>query len=111
MKPSGSMLSSTLARIFEPGVVSLPLRRICALRIRVSISPNGSFTDMIRPSPARLDQTRDEALRPQFPQRDARHLHLAIIAARTAGDFATVANAHGRGVARQFRQFEARLEA
>src|SRR5690606_3530420 len=43
--------------------------------------------------PARLDQARDLARIAQIAQRDTRNLEFAIIGARTAGDFTTVANA------------------
>src|SRR5271165_103263 len=112
MKPSASSTSRTFLRKEEPGVVTLPRLRICALRIRVSMSPRGSFTAMILLlSPARLDQARDEALVAEFTQGDARHLHLAIVAARTAGHFAAVAHADDRAVARKRSEPEARLEA
>src|SRR5208282_2907511 len=111
MNPSDSSTSRTFLRSEEPGVETLPRLRICALRMRVSMSPRGSFTAMIlASSPARLHQAGNEALVAQFPQRDAAHFHLAIIAARTARHFAAVAHADDRAVARQRRQLDARLE-
>src|SRR5271165_6269947 len=111
MKPSDSSTSRTFLRREEPGVVTLPRLRICALRIRVSISPRGSFIAMIvLLSPARLDEARDEALVAEFAQGDARHLHFAVIAARAAGHFATVAHPDDRAVARKGGEPEARLE-
>src|SRR5882757_8514920 len=80
--------------------------------MRVSISPRGSFIAMIvASSPARLDQAWNQALIAKFAQRDARHLHLAIIAARPSGHLATIAHANDRAVARQRRKTDARLEA
>src|SRR5271166_2038620 len=112
MKPSASSTSRTFLRREEPGVVTLPRLRICALRMRVSMSPRGSFTAMmVASSPARLHQARDKASVAQFAERNARHLHLAIEAARPARHLAAVAHAHDRAVARQLRESQARLEA
>src|ERR1700759_4237909 len=80
--------------------------------MRGSISPRGSFIAMIvASSPARLDEAWNQALIAKFAQRDARHLHLAIIGARPSGHFAAIAHANDRAVARQRRQTDARLEA
>src|ERR1700738_2526344 len=57
MYPSVLSTSSTLARIFEPGVETLGLARICALRMRVMRSLIGSCVDMSDP-PYQLDFTR-----------------------------------------------------
>src|SRR5437588_4676733 len=95
----------------EPGVVTLPFLRICALRMRVSMSPKGSLSAIAPSLPARLYEAGDETLRPKLTQRDARHLHLAIIGARPAGHVATIADAHGRGIARRIGKPDARLEA
>src|ERR1700738_2146030 len=56
MYPSVLSTSSTLARIFEPGVETLGLARICALRMRVMRSLIGSCVDMSDP-PYQLDLT------------------------------------------------------
>src|ERR1700730_5647894 len=56
MYPSAFSTSSTLARIFEPGVETLGLARICALRMRVMRSLIGSCVDMCDP-PYQLDFT------------------------------------------------------
>src|SRR3984893_9893357 len=56
MYPSAFSTSSTLARIFEPGVETLGLARICALRMRVMRSLIGSCVDMSDP-PYQLDFT------------------------------------------------------
>src|SRR4051794_1321166 len=63
------------------------------------------------PLPARLHEARNQALRSEFAQRNARHLHLAREGAGTARDFATVANASRGRVAGQFGELEARVEA
>src|SRR3954453_207735 len=94
----------------EPGVVTLPFLRICALRMRVSISPKGSLIAIAPSLPARLHQAGDETLRPELTQRDARHLHLAIICARTAGHLTAIADAHSGRVARKIGKPDARLE-
>src|SRR5690242_18406656 len=70
--------------------------------MRVSISPRGSFTDMIcLLLPARLDEAGDQAVVAQFPQRDTRHLQLAIIGTRTARHLAAVADSRLGRVARK----------
>src|ERR1700730_15992280 len=80
--------------------------------MRDSRSPSGSFIDIARPSlPARLQQARDQPLRAELPQRNARQLVLAIEAAWPPGYFAAVADARGRRVARQFRELERRGES
>src|SRR5277367_4922613 len=80
--------------------------------MRVSISPRGSFIAMIvASSPARLDETGNQALIAQFAERDARHPHLAIETARPSCHFTTIAHANDRAVARQRREPDARLEA
>src|SRR5262245_15882482 len=61
-------------------------------------------------SPARLHQTRDQALGTEIPQRDAAHLELAVIGARPPRHGAAVADAGARGVARQLGELERRRE-
>src|ERR1700734_4131702 len=78
--------------------------------MRVSMSPNGSFTAMILSSPARLHEAWNEALVAEIAQRDTAHPHLAIIAARATRHFATVANAHRGAIARQRGKPDARFE-
>src|SRR5437879_11137496 len=79
--------------------------------MRVNISPSGSWSAMVQSSlPARLDETRDQALGPELAQRKPAHPELAVIGARTAGDLAAVADAAGCGVARQFSKLEHRCE-
>src|ERR1700754_83525 len=112
MEPSLFSTSSTLARIFEPGVETLGLARICALRMRVMRSLIGSCVDILRPSlPARLDEAGNQPLRAVFTHRDAAHLVLAIDRARTSGDFAAVANPGRRRIARQLGELQRRREA
>src|SRR5277367_1165309 len=80
--------------------------------MRVSISPRGSFIAMIvAPSPTRLDEAGNQALIAEFAERDARHPHLAIKAARPPGHLAAIAHANDRAIARQRRKADARLEA
>src|ERR1700751_2890199 len=75
--------------------------------MRDNRSPSGSFMDMVRASlPARLQKTGDQPFRAKLPQRDARQFVLAVIAARPAGQLAAIANARGRGVARQLGELE-----
>src|SRR5919112_6437086 len=93
MYPSDFSTSSTRARSLEPGVETVPRRRICALRIRVSISPNGSLIIERPPLPARLDEARDQALGAELPERDAGHAERAVVGPRAARDLAAVADA------------------
>src|SRR3979411_2503815 len=112
MYPSALSTSSTLARILEPGVETLGLARICALRMRVMRSLIGSCVDMLRPSlPARLHEPGNQALGAEFAQRDAAELVLAIVGARTPGQFATVADPRRRRIARHLGKLQRRREA
>src|SRR5918997_6162605 len=111
MYPSAFSTSSTRPRILEPGVATVPRRRCCALRMRVSMSPRGSFIDIAASSPARLDEARDQALRAELPERDPRHAELAVGGARATRDLAAVADAGASAVARQRGERQARLEA
>src|SRR5260221_5188907 len=79
--------------------------------MRVSMPTRGSVMVIVRlPSPARLHETGHHPGRRKIAERDARHLELAVHAARSAGDLATVANAHRRAVARQRSKLQSRLE-
>ena len=89
---------------------TVDLPRICALRMRVSISPRGSFID-ICPLPARFDHAGDLAERAELAQHDPRQFQFTVIRVRTAGQLAAVVQTRGRRVARQFSQFQAGLEA
>src|ERR1700722_16789259 len=109
MYPSAFSTSSTLARIFEPGVETLGLARICALRMRVMRSLMGSCVDMSDPPlPARLHEPGNQALGAEFTQRDAAELVLAIDRARTSGHFAAIANPGRRRIARQLGELQGR---
>src|SRR6187549_1233431 len=93
----------------EPGVETLDLLRICALRIRVIRSLMGSCVLMLDPpSPARLHETRNESLGTEFAHGDTAEFRLAIDRARTAGQFAAVADPGRRRVARQRRKLQRR---
>src|SRR5690554_1043656 len=80
--------------------------------MRVSISPRGSFIDMVSPPlPAGLDHARNLSERGQFTQHDPRKFQFAIIGLRAARQFAAVVQTNSRRVARQFGEFQVRLEA
>src|ERR1700761_9219538 len=112
MKPSACSTSSTLMRSFEFGDLIFAVPRSCPLRMRARRSPTGSVIAIsLYPSlPACLGHARDQAEIRQIAQRDTRHAYLAVIALRAARHFATVMDAHLRGVARQFRELELRGE-
>src|ERR1700693_2195879 len=82
------------------------LARICALRMRAIMSPIGSLTAIAIPLPARLDEAGNQALGTEVAQRDAAETMLAVIGARAAGELAAIADARGRGIARQFGKLE-----
>src|SRR4029079_314587 len=111
MKPSLLSTSSTRSRSFEPGIETLPLLRICALRMRAIISPIGSLTAICPSSPARLHEAGDQALVAKLAQGDTAQPLLAVIAAWSAGHLAAIADAGGRGIARQFGELQRRREA
>src|ERR1700761_1885661 len=111
MKPSFLRTSSTLTRSREPGVETLGFLRICALLMRAIRSPMGSFNCMRPSSPARLHEAGNEALGAKLAQRNAAELVLAIDGARTAGQFAAVAIAVLRRIARQLRKLQRCREA
>src|SRR5689334_8370782 len=112
MKPSDCSTSSTRPRSVEAGVETTSLRRIWALRIRVSISPSGSVRLICLLSlPARLDQARDLPEIAEFTQGDTAHLELAVVGARTARHFAAVTDAVRCRIARQGGELEGRSEA
>src|ERR1700748_658275 len=102
MEPSLFRTSSTFSRIFEPGEDTLDFARICALRIRVIKSLIGSCVDICfePPLPARLHEAGNQSLGPEFAQRNAGQLALAVVGARPSGELAAVADARGRRVAR-----------
>src|SRR5665213_833016 len=108
MKPSDFSTSSTRPRKVDAGVETTLRRRICALRMRVSISPIGSLTLIVQKSflPARLHETGNLPEIAEFTHRDAAELGLAIDAARTPRELAPVAVPARRGIARQLGQLE-----
>src|SRR5579875_2488254 len=109
MKPSLLSTSSTRSRCLEPGTETFGFERICALRMRVIMSPIGSLMDIRRSSsPARLDQAWDQPLGAEFAQRNARQPVLTVVAARPAGQLAAVADARGRRIAWQLGELERR---
>src|SRR6185312_12816533 len=111
MKPSVLSTSATRSRCFGPGIETLDLLRICALRMRAIISPIGSFTDISAlPLPARLYQARDQAFVAELAQRDTAELVLAVIGARTPRQLAAIADAGAGGIPRQFGKLEGRGE-
>jgi hypothetical protein len=63
------------------------------------------------PIPAGLHEARDQALRAELAQCDARHAELAVVSPRPTRDLAPVADAGLARVAGQLGQLEARLEA
>src|SRR5690606_21872366 len=112
MKPSDFSTSRTRPRIVEAGVETVSRRRICALRMRVSISAIGSLRLIPCVSlPARLDHAGHLPEVPQLAQSDTAQLELAIVAARTAGELAAVAHTARRRIARQLGQLELGSEA
>src|ERR1700746_1028687 len=111
MKTLALSASSTLARSFETGDTQVVLRLRCALRMRVSMSPNGSDMDMrAAPLPARLHHAGDLPLAGELPQRDAGELKLAVVRSRTARQLAAQPHANPRAVARELRELERRIE-
>src|SRR4030095_13293809 len=95
----------------EPGVETLDLLRICALRMRVIRSLMGSCVLMLDPPlPAGLHEARHEPLRTELAHGDTAELGLAIDRTRTARQLAAVANAGRRGVARQRCELQRRCE-
>src|SRR6202142_657126 len=82
------------------------LARICALRMRAIMSPIGSLTPIAIPLPARFHEAGNQALGAEVAQRDTAETMLAVIAARATGELAAIANARGRGIARQFGKLE-----
>src|SRR6201995_1244827 len=80
--------------------------------MRAIISPSGSFKAIDRSSlPARLDQTRDQALGAEIPQRDTRQLELAVVSARTPGHLPAIPDARRGGIARRLGKLQRSREA
>src|SRR5689334_15819583 len=93
----------------EAGIVTSVWPTSCAFLMRVSMSAIGSCMLIRSPSPARLDDARHLAAQRQLAQLVAAQAEFAIDAARAPGQRAAVADAHGRGVARQLLQLVTRL--
>src|SRR4029450_4100528 len=108
IKPSPLSTSSTRSRCLDPGIETFDLLRICAFRMRVIMSPIGSFTAIAPSSPARLYKARNEAFGAKLAQCDTAQAVLAVIAARATTQLAAIANAGSGGIARQFRQLQSR---
>src|SRR6478736_2559961 len=81
---------------------------IWALRMRVNMSAIGSVMLIADSLPARLDHARHLAAQRELSQLVAAQAELAVHAARPARQGAAVAQARGRGVARQLLQLGAR---
>src|SRR5271169_6792278 len=111
MYPSRFSTSSTLARIFEAGEATTAWRARCPLRIRVSMSPNGSLIVIAGILlPARLEHAWDLPRGGKLAQRNPRQLELPVKAARPAGQGAAVAHPRRRAVARQQCELELRCK-
>src|SRR2546423_7671082 len=80
--------------------------------MRAIISPRGSFIAIARPpSPARLDQPRDQAPGAEIAQRNARELVQAIKPAWPTRYFASVTHPRLRGIAGQLRKLQRRRKS
>src|SRR5215510_15588035 len=108
MKPSVLSTSSTRSRCLDPGIETFDLLRICAFRMRVIMSPIGSFTAIAPSSPARLHKPRDEAFGAKLAQCDTAQAVLAVIAPRATAQLAAIAHARSGGITRQFSQLQSR---
>src|SRR5512143_2251484 len=93
---------------FEQGMLTSTCPTIWALRMRVNMSAIGSVMLIARSLPARLDHAGDLAAQRELAQLVAAEAELAVDAARAPGQRAAVAQARGRGVARQLLQLRAR---
>src|SRR3569832_3019929 len=92
----------------EFGDLIFEVPRSWPLRMRASRSPMGSLIAILCLLPARLGHARDLAEIRKNAQRDTRHLHLAVIALRTAAHLATMVAAGLGRIARQLRELEPR---
>src|SRR6478752_7588270 len=110
MKPSVLRTSSTRSRCLEPGIETFDLLRICALRMRVIISPIGSFTAIAPSLPARLYKAGNQAFGAKLTQRDTAQAMLAVIRTRTPAELAAIAYARLGRIARQLGQLQGRSE-
>src|SRR5688572_10764530 len=94
---------------FDAGTRTLAFSVAWALRMRVSMSAMGSLMLMASSLPAGLDHSGDLAAHGDLADLVACEAELAERAARAARHGAAVAQAHGRGVARQRLQLGAGL--
>src|SRR5512141_1801809 len=79
------------AFILLAGISTVLCRAVLPLRMRVSMSAMGSVIDMVlASSPARLGQTRDDALVRYLAQTDAAEPELTVVGARTAAALTAV---------------------
>src|SRR5438067_11764000 len=112
MKPSNFSTSKSRPRKLEAGVDTFARPRSCPLRMRARRSPIGSLIAIAPyPLPARLGHARHLPKIGEVPQSDARHFHLAVVAAGAPRKLAAVVDARGRGVARQLGELQTRGEA
>src|SRR5260221_5909925 len=96
---------------FDAGTSTVTFSVACALRMRVSMSAMGSLMLIFVLLPARLDHSGNLAAHRDLADLVAPEPELAEGSARASGDRAAIAQAHGRGVARQRLQFRAGLVA
>src|SRR5215467_12011988 len=108
MKPSVLRTSSTRSRCLEPGIETFDLLRICALRMRVIMSPIGSFTAIAPSLPARLHKAGNQAFGAKLTQRDTAQTMLAVICTRTSAELAAIVHARPRRIARQLGELQGR---
>src|SRR3974390_825658 len=110
MKPSVLSTSSTRSRCLEPGIETFDLLRIWALRMRVIISPIGSFTAIapsVRPA---LHKAGNGAFGAKLAQRDTAQTMLAIERTGAPRQFAAITHTRPRGIPRQFSKLQRRRE-
>src|SRR3990172_8853218 len=111
MYPSSFSTRAMAAFKFEAGICTSIWPTTCALRMRVSMSAIGSLMLIRFSLPTGLDHAGHFAPERELAQLAAREAEFAEYAARPAGERAAVAQAHGRGVARQLLQSQARFVA
>src|SRR6185503_9861133 len=95
----------------DEGIATVARSISCALRMRVSMSAMGSVMLMRHLSPARLDDAGDLPAHRVLAQLVAAQAEFAVVAARTTGQRAAVAQPRLVGVPRQLLQLHARRVA